>query len=554
MSTPARERLRELVTDFYHGLITEESYQEQRTVLLDDIDGFNNSAAETAKAPPKAAPAPEPARAEPEPVRADEKASSEKSGGVSPAVWAGAAVVVIAAAAGAFLFLGGSETPDVPEKDAFDAAPSVASQDRGETILGQFLDQNVWSRDSLANLSIAWNALDDEQREVAIGSRTYRRMTSRLHQRIREELALDATTSPRLNAMIDLAATLGTPYTDVPGRSVSPTPPPPADPLFDPADVEPAVEAAAVEDSIADDPVVDTAPTPAPDPIASQEPTPETPAAQAVEAPASTPEPAQNEPASVVPAVARDVADLCPASLANSRRPYCRDALAAGGEGPALVVLSPGDFEMGSTRRAEERPPHNVTIAQPIAVSVFEVTAAEYQQFCVMSGAACPDSPWQDDDAPVVMVSWDDANAYAAWLSQETGFTYRLPTEAEWEYAARGGTSTPYYFGDEITPSSAHSSVNGPVDEPLPASSRTVNRNPFRIFHMSGNVREWVADGWRDNYSVPATNTGTERVVRGGSFGDPAIDLRSSARKPLAQDHRDAETGFRVVREISLSK
>ncbi len=553
MTMPARERLRELVTDFYHGLITEESYQEQRKALLDDIDGFNTAAAETAKAPPKPVPpASEPLRTEPAPASPDEMVEEKRSGGVPPAVWAGVAVVAIAAAAGAFLFLGGSETPDAPEEATPDAAPSVASQDRGETILVQFLEQNVWSRDSLANLSIAWNALDDEQREVASGSRTYRRMTSRLHQRIREELALDTATSPRLNAMLDLASTLDAPYTDALGRSVSPAPPPPSDPLFDPGEVEPVVEASASEDAIADEPFAEETAAPSPEPIVSQQQVPESPAPETRKAPAPVPE--QSEPTAAAPAIAQDVEDLCPASLANSRRPYCRDALATGGEGPTLVVLSPGNFEMGSTRRAEERPPHNVSITEPVALSVFEVTVAEYQQFCVMSGAACPDSPWPEDDAPVVMVSWDDANAYAAWLSEETGFTYRLPTEAEWEYAARGGTNTPYYFGDEITPSSAHSSVNGPVDEPLPASSRTVNRNPFKLFHMSGNVREWVADGWRDDYSVPATNTGPERVVRGGSFGDPAIDLRSSARKPLAQDHRDAETGFRVVREISVPK
>jgi len=220
--------------------------------------------------------------------------------------------------------------------------------------------------------------------------------------------------------------------------------------------------------------------------------------------------------------------------------------------------LRPGAFDMGSEDNDREGPVRRVEIAAPIALARDEISVAEYRRFCTDTGASCPSAPWGGDDYPVVSVSWEDANAYAAWLSEQTGNTYRLPTEAEWEYAARAGTQTPYSFGDEVTPSSAHSSANGPVDAPLPRGDNDkINRNPFRLYHMSGNVREWVSDAWYDNYegapndgSARTSAAATSRVVRGGSYADSAPSLRSAAREPIVQTNRDSETGFRVVREI----
>ena len=169
----------------------------------------------------------------------------------------------------------------------------------------------------------------------------------------------------------------------------------------------------------------------------------------------------------------------------------------------------------------------------------------------------CPDRIWESDDYPVVLISWDDAILYTQWLSEETGFTYRLSSEAEWEFSARAGTQSPYFFGDEITPSSARSLVNGQADSPLPRSDRTVNRNQFRLYHMSGNVREWVQDAWYSDYdNAPANgivrvdDSENRRVVRGGSYSDPGTKLRSAAREPLDRSHRDTVTGFRIIREI----
>jgi formylglycine-generating enzyme required for sulfatase activity len=192
-------------------------------------------------------------------------------------------------------------------------------------------------------------------------------------------------------------------------------------------------------------------------------------------------------------------------------------------------------------------------------MSVYEVSVEEYLQYCIAAGTDCPESQ-SAKDAPVASVSWDDASRYADWLTASTGFKYRLPTEAEWEYAARAGTQTPYSFGDEITPSSAHWSESGSIDAPLPRSERGVNRNPFRLYHMSGNVREWVQDSWHDDHQgAPADGSARidqahgRKVVRGGSYRDPALALRSAAREPLSGTHRDAWTGFRIVREISTN-
>jgi formylglycine-generating enzyme required for sulfatase activity len=142
-------------------------------------------------------------------------------------------------------------------------------------------------------------------------------------------------------------------------------------------------------------------------------------------------------------------------------------------------------------------------------------------------------------------------------LTNATGFQYRLPSEAEWEFAARAGTQSPYFLGDEITPSAAHSSDNRPADAPLSRSERRINSNPFRLYHMSGNVREWTQDAWYPDYdNAPADGSARlldsedQRTVRGGSYADPGTKLQSAAREPLERAHRDAMTGIRIVREI----
>jgi len=286
---------------------------------------------------------------------------------------------------------------------------------------------------------------------------------------------------------------------------------------------------------------------------------PAQPVQQAPEAVAGGPEGAA-DPAAPQPSADASPApgeDTCLAELVNTRRPYCQDRLASGGDGPPMVILPTGAFDMGDDQTTEASPRHRVTIVQPIAMSLYEVSFAEFRIYCSASGQTCPQRPWEDDDYPVVGVSWSEAGAYADWLSAETGYGYRLPTEAEWEYAARAGSDSPYPFGTEVTPSAARSSAGAPVDTPLGRQDQSVNRNDFRLFHMAGNVREWVGDAWHDSYQgAPADasawegGAGSQRVVRGGSYADAAPKLQSAAREPLEASGRDSMTGFRLVRNL----
>ncbi len=133
----------------------------------------------------------------------------------------------------------------------------------------------------------------------------------------------------------------------------------------------------------------------------------------------------------------------CRAALAQQRRPYCRDALTDEVSGPALVVLPAGQIEIGG-RNADEQPRRMVTIERPFALGIHEISVAEFTNFCSATKRSCPTQPWSDPKLPVVNVSWTMAIEYTQWLSEITGATYRLPSESEWEYAARAGTNTLY--------------------------------------------------------------------------------------------------------------
>lgn len=210
-----------------------------------------------------------------------------------------------------------------------------------------------------------------------------------------------------------------------------------------------------------------------------------------------------------------------------------------------MRVLAAGDFVMGSPANPEEDPQRTVMIAEPFAMSIFEITWADFKSYCQAAGVQCPAQPWSEDDLPVVNVSWHDAAAYAEWLSRQTGQTYRLPTEEEWEYAARGGTTTEYPYGDKLLPAQARFSSIAPYTSPLPTSDRTTQRNEFGLWHVVGNVREWVDAEW------PASQeTAITRVIRGGSYAGGELDLRFAARTRMPPDAKDNKTGFRLLREL----
>jgi len=244
----------------------------------------------------------------------------------------------------------------------------------------------------------------------------------------------------------------------------------------------------------------------------------------------------------------------CNTSLLKSRKPFCRDKIEGVGYGPTMVVIQSGKFTMGGKNK-DEQPAHTVTIGSHFAMSAHEISYGEYEEFCQSTNLACPKQPWSGKDYPVVSITHNDAASYTEWLTQNTGRTYRLPSEAEWEYAARAGTTSEYPFGDEILITNAVFSDKKQLSAPLPKTDRSINRNKFRLYHMVGNVREWVADTWHEDYSGGSddgrarTGTGKQFVVRGGSYADTANALRSAARKMLSS--ADNYTGFRVLQELS---
>ena len=230
-------------------------------------------------------------------------------------------------------------------------------------------------------------------------------------------------------------------------------------------------------------------------------------------------------------------------------------------DGPEMVVLPRGEFSMGSAdddedRTTDEGPRHKVKIDYELAVGKYPVTFDQWGA-CLKDGGTkySPwDKGWGRGNRPVINISWDDIQLYLRWLGKVTGKSYRLLSEAEWEYAARGGNEAPYSFGgnakelgryawfDENSSGKSH-----PVGEKLP--------NPFDLYDMHGNVWEWTQDCWNENYhgaptdgSAWMTGNCSLRVVRGGSwFISPQI-LRAASRGRGAAAFRYSSLGFRVAR------
>jgi formylglycine-generating enzyme required for sulfatase activity len=182
-----------------------------------------------------------------------------------------------------------------------------------------------------------------------------------------------------------------------------------------------------------------------------------------------------------------------------------RDRMENGTDGPEMVVIPAGKFRMGDTQgngAKDEQPVHEVHIRGRIAVSRYEITFDQYDAFAKAAGRDLPDDEgWGRGRRPVVRVSWDDAVAYARWLSQQTGKHYRLPSEAEWEYAARAGTETTYWWGNEIKQGLANCIGCGSRwDNQQTAPVGSFKPNPFGLYDTAGNVSEWVQDCWHDSY------------------------------------------------------
>ncbi|GAB4350347.1 MAG: hypothetical protein Kow006_13020 [Gammaproteobacteria bacterium] len=265
--------------------------------------------------------------------------------------------------------------------------------------------------------------------------------------------------------------------------------------------------------------------------------------------------------------VTKPPAPAAPASRPNSVRQSTgvspgkeiQDLLRGGGLAPVVVQLPGGRFLMGDETSTDSsvRPQHAVTV-KPFAIGKFEVTFEDYERFAQATGREVPDDQGRGRGKnPVVNVSWNDARAYAVWLSEQTGHLYRLPSEAEWEYAARAGKSSAYWWGNAVGNSNANCFNCGSEWDGLkPAPVGSFPANAFGIHDTAGNVAEWTQDCYQPTYQgAPADGSAwesgacVERVVRGGSFASSSKALRSANRERFSMDTRLDNLGFRLVRE-----
>ena len=241
---------------------------------------------------------------------------------------------------------------------------------------------------------------------------------------------------------------------------------------------------------------------------------------------------------------------------------------------PEMVVVPAGSFVMGSPsnepKRADaEGPLHKVTISRPFAVGKHEVTFAEWDAYVTddcCGGYRPDDKGWGRGRRPVISVSWHGAQGYIAWLRRKTGKQYRLLSEAEWEYVARAGTTTPFSTGPRITSDQANFDGN----YTYMGSSKGVYRqrtvevgsfkpNPFGLYDVHGNVWEWVEDCWHDSYGGAPSDESAwiagrceHRVLRGGSWSNYPWTLRSAQRVSFSPDARSVYGGFRLARSLTL--
>lgn len=226
---------------------------------------------------------------------------------------------------------------------------------------------------------------------------------------------------------------------------------------------------------------------------------------------------------------------------------------------PELVIVPSGEFDMGSTAKPTEQPVHHISIGKNFAIGRRDVTFAEWDRCVAASGCkfSPPDQGWGRGNRPVTDVSWNDAKEFLGWLSKTTGKSYRLPTEAEWEYAARGGSTTSYWWGKDVGTGHAQCAECGASDNEKTDPVGSFRPNAFGLYDTAGNAAEWVEDCWNPSYRA-APNDGSAwtngdcslRVLRGGSFADKASAVRSSARFRYDQDVRYYANGFRVARDL----
>ncbi len=234
-----------------------------------------------------------------------------------------------------------------------------------------------------------------------------------------------------------------------------------------------------------------------------------------------------------------------------------RDRLKDGNDGPEMVLIPAGTFRMGNITGSErEQPVHKVSV-ESFAMGRYPVTFAEYDYFCKQTSRLFKkrkkpnDEGWGRYNRPVINISWHDAVAYTEWLSQQTGQQYRLPTEAEWEYAARAGTETDYWWGNDIDETKANYDDNLGHTSPV----GDYDANPFGLYDTSGNVWEWTGSEFTDEYNGKEKQSVTEASrfsFRGGSWDGDAGFVCSAFRGGCTPTLRYNFVGFRVSRLVTL--
>ncbi len=523
MHTLVNRTARELARDYFNGQLSFDDYRDKRRRLIDQVTGVDADTGPSVKLPPaveiKTA-------ADEVPVHAAaQEIPSETRRFLLPVIL----LLMIGGlgVAGWLLFVGKDGVPSVPPVSMTQApapvVPESEESDRAGQLVRKFVAADDWTTNALAGFVLTWSVLEAADQDRARSTSTFHSLVEGLREQILEQRALGDITGidERETMLISFAEHLG------------------------------------VSQRLADlqQVAIDTGDDSEPEPVGTESVSLSVSTVEVVAQPKAAVEKVPTPEAVSPVKVPVPVDDPCPASLLATRRPVCRDTLPDGAPGPILVVLPPGSFQMGSLREVNEQPVHYEEIGRPFAMSAYEVSRADYQRFCHASGTNCLAGHWSGDGDPMTNVDWNDARAYAEWLSQATGAVYRLPTEAEWEYAARAGTTTDFPFseGNRILPSDARFEA----DSPLPVNDRSVNTNPFRLRHIMGNVREWVTDVWLEDYhgapgdgSARMQSDNGKRVVRGGSYADAAEGLRAAARTGLPADTRDRKTGFRLVREI----
>jgi formylglycine-generating enzyme required for sulfatase activity len=322
----------------------------------------------------------------------------------------------------------------------------------------------------------------------------------------------------------------GAPGPPRPPEASSPVRAPPA-PLPPEAALSPRPPATAQSEPVSPQaaPQPEAAPAP-PTPSRSESAAPQPPPA-APPAPASSP--------SAAPATTGTVAAATPVQSPPLRQ-------------PEMVSLRGGTFQMGSNDDPTEKPIHEVTI-EAFAISKFPVTVREWNE-CV-AAQACAPVPMGKDEEPATDLSWKDAQQFATWLAQSTHRRFRLLSEAEWEYAARGGTQTRYWWGEDVQRGMANCKGCGEgYDSAHPAKAGSFKPNPFGLYDMGGGVDQWVADCWHKNYrgapvdgSAWVESNCPTHVIRSGSWKNEPSDVRVTSRDHYDTGVRYPTLGFRIA-------